>query len=73
MSINLPYVKGTSKKLPCILKSHKIRSTCYTEKTFVKSFVNQKDSVATEDKNNVVYETDCSNCQAVYFSESKGL
>ena len=72
MSINLPYVKGTSKKLPCILKSHKIRSTFYTEKTFVKSFVNQKDSVATEDKNNVVYETDCSNCQAVYFSESKG-
>ena len=27
--------------------------------------------VATEDRNNIVYENDCSNCEAVYFSESK--
>ena len=27
--------------------------------------------VATEDKNNIVYEIDYSNCQAVYFGESK--
>ena len=30
-----------------------------------------KDRVATEDKNNIVYEIDCSNCEVVYFSESK--
>ena len=30
-----------------------------------------KDQVATEDKSNIVYEIDCSNCQAVYFGESK--
>ena len=30
-----------------------------------------KDRVATEDKNNIVYEIDCSNCEAVYFGESK--
>ena len=30
-----------------------------------------KDRVATEDENNVVYEIDRSNCQAVYFGESK--
>ena len=30
-----------------------------------------KDRVATEDKNNIVYETDCSNCEAVYFGVSK--
>ena len=30
-----------------------------------------KDRVTTEDKNNIVYETDCSNCQVVYFGESK--
>ena len=29
------------------------------------------DQVATEDKNNIVYEIDCINCQAVYFGESK--
>ena len=32
MSINLPYVEGTSEKLRCILRSHKIGSTFYTEK-----------------------------------------
>ena len=26
---------------------------------------------ATEDKNNIVYEIDCSNCEAIYFGESK--
>ena len=30
-----------------------------------------KDPVATEDKNNIVYEIDCSNSDAVYFGESK--
>ena len=30
-----------------------------------------KDRVATEDKNNIVYEIDCSNSEAVYFGESK--
>ena len=29
MSINLPYAEGTSEKLRCILRSHKIRSTFY--------------------------------------------
>ena len=63
MSINLPYVEGTSEKLRCILRSPKIRSIFYTCKP--------KDQVATEDKNNIVYEIDCSNCEAVYFDESK--
>ena len=31
ISINLPYVEGTSEKLWRILRSHKIRSTFYTE------------------------------------------
>ena len=65
MSINLPYVEGTSEKLWCILRSHKIRSTFYTEKTLRKLLCQPKDRVATEDKNKIVYEIDCSNCQAV--------
>ena len=36
MSENLPYVEGNSEKLRRILKSHKIRSTIYTEKTLRK-------------------------------------
>ena len=71
MSINLPYVKGTSEKLTRILRYHKIRSTSYTENTLRKLLCKPKDRVATEDKNNIVYKIDCSNCQAVYFGESK--
>ena len=71
ISINLPYVEGTSEKLRRILRSHKIRSTFYTEMTLRKLLCKPKDRVATEDKNNIVYEIDCSNCEAVYFDESK--
>ena len=71
MGINLPYVEGTSEKLRRILRSHKIRLTFYTEKTLRKLLCKPKNPVATEDKNNIVYEIDRSNCQAVYFGESK--
>ena len=36
MDINLPYIQGTSEKLRRILKSHKMRSTFYTESTLRK-------------------------------------
>ena len=71
ISINLPYVEGTSEKPPCILRSHKIRSTFYTEITLHKLLCKPKARVATEGKNNIVYEIECSNCKAVYFGESK--
>ena len=50
MSISL-HVEGTSEKLPRILKSHKIRSTFYTEKALRKLLCKPKDRVAKEDKN----------------------
>ena len=53
-----------------ILKSHKIRSTFNTENILRKLICKPKDRVATENKNNIIYEIDCSNCEAVYFSES---
>ena len=65
MSINLPYVEGNGEKQHRILKSHKIRSTLFTESTLRKLLL------ATEDENNIVYEIDCSNCDAIYFSEFK--
>ena len=71
MNINLPYVEGTSEKLRCILRSNKIRSTFYTESTLHKLLCKLKSRIATEDKNNIVYETDCSNCEGVYFAKSK--
>ena len=36
-----------------------------------KHFYASNDRVATQDKNNIVYEIDCSNREAVYFVESK--
>ena len=50
IKINLPYVHGTSKKLRRILRSHKIRSTFYTEMALYKLLCKLKDRVATEDK-----------------------
>ena len=71
MSINLPYVEGNSEKLQRILRSHRIRSTFYIEKTLHKLLCKHKNRLVTEDKNNIVYKFDCSNCEAVYLGESK--
>ena len=54
MSINLPYVEGTSENLRRIFRSHKIRSTFYTETTLRKLLCKPKDRVAKEDKNNEI-------------------
>ena len=43
MSINLPYVDGTSGKLQHILRSHRIRSTFHTESTLHKRLCKPKD------------------------------
>ena len=43
MSINLVHVEGTSEKLGCMLRSHKIRLTFYTEKTLCKLLCKPKD------------------------------
>ena len=71
ISINLLHVEGTSEKLWGILRSHRIRSTFYTENTLHKLLCKPKDQVVTEYKNSIVCQIDCSNCEAVYFSESK--
>ena len=54
-----------------LLMSHKIRSTFYTESTLHKLLCTRKDQVSTDDKNSIVDNIKCSNCEAVYFSESK--
>ena len=71
MSINLSHVEGTSEKLRCILRSHKIRFALYTENYLRKLFCKLKDRVATEDKNNITYEINSNDCETAYFGESK--
>ena len=48
ISINLRYVEATSEKLRCILRSHKIRSAFYTERTLHKLLCKPVERVATE-------------------------
>ena len=55
MSIDLPYVKGTSENLRRILRSSKLRYTSYTKSTLLKLLCKPKGRVATEDQNNIVY------------------
>ena len=71
MSINLPYVEGTSEKLWHILRSHKIRSNFYIESTLCKLLCKPKDGVPSEYKNKVIYVINCSNCGTICFGESK--
>ena len=70
-NINKPYVEDTSEKIRLKLKSYKIRSIVYTENTLPKPLCEPKTRVPTKDKSNIVYEIDCSNCEAVCFDESK--
>ena len=49
MSKYLPYVEGASEKLLRLVRSHKVRSTFYTENTLRKLLCKPKDRVATED------------------------
>ena len=58
MSMNLPCVEGTSEKLRRILRSQKIRSIFYTEKTLCKLLCKPKDRVATEDKRSLKLHSD---------------
>ena len=47
MSTNLPNVEGTSEKWQRIFKSHKVRSTFYTESTLRKLLCKSKDRVVS--------------------------
>ena len=68
-------MKVLVKNLRHILRSHKVRSTFYTESALRELLwrpdgVWVADGVATED-NSIYYEIACSNFEAVHFSESK--
>ena len=60
----------TCEKLWCKLRRRKIRSFFYTESTLCKLLCKPKNWVAIED-NNIVHETEYSNCEAVHFAKSK--
>ena len=71
VTINLPYVKGTSEQLKKIFNDHNINSTFYTTTTLCSLLLHVKDPVPLEQRNNIVYKYDCQDSEAVYFGESK--
>ena len=71
MKINFPYIELTSEKLRCMLRSHKIRSTFYTENILRKLLFKTKDLLTTGGKNYIVHKIDSSDWKTVYFDESK--
>lgn len=69
-SINLLNVAGSTEKLRAIPRSYKIRPS-FSVNTLRKLLCEPKYRVATKGKSNIIFETDCSNCEAVYFDEFK--
>ena len=67
MSTDLLYVEDSIEKRRRIFRPSNIISTFYIKNTLRKLLCKLKD----QDKNNVNNEIDCSNCNAVYFDESK--
>ena len=60
-------LKALVKNYGHILRSYKTRSTFYIESTLCELICKSKDRVNTENKNNIGYEIDYSNCEAVYW------
>ena len=73
MSINLPYIEGTTEKLWHKFRYLKTRAAFYNENILCNIFCKPKDRVATEDKNNIAYETDCSNVKQSTLMTLNGL
>ena len=69
--INLTYVKGISEQLKRIFNDHNINCRFYTTATLRTLLSYVKDPVPSEQRNNIVYEHDYKDCEAVYFGESK--
>ena len=69
ISIDIPYLEESSENLWRIFRFHEIRSTFYTGSTLRKLLCKPKDWVATEYKNNIVYEISCASCEVVFFDD----
>ena len=69
--INLPYIQGASEQLRRTFNKYSIRTTFYTPTTLRRLLSKPKDPIPKEDRNNVIYQLDCKNCETVYAGETK--
>ena len=69
--IHLPYIQGASEQLRRTFNKYNIKSTFYTPTTLRSLLSKPKDPIPKVDRNNVIYQLDCKNCEAVYVGETK--
>ena len=65
-SINLPCIQGISSSI-----NEHIKGTFYTQTTLRNLLSKPKDPIRKEDRNIVVYQLNCNDCEAVYVGETK--
>ena len=69
--INLPYIQGASEQLRRTFNKYNIKTTFYTSTTLGSLLSKQEDPIPKEDRNNVIYQLNCKDCEAVYVGETK--
>ena len=69
--INLPYIQGESEQLRRTFNKYNIKTTFYTPTTLRSLLSKPKDPIPKEDRNNVIYQLDCKDFEAVYVGETK--
>ena len=69
--INLPYIQGASEQLRRTFNKYNMKTTFYTPTTLRSLLSKPKDPIPKEDGNNVIYQLDCKDCEAVYVGETK--
>ena len=69
--INLPYIQGTSEQLRRTFNKYNIKTTFYTPTSLRSLLSKPRDPIPKEDRNNVIYQLDCKDCEAVYVGETK--
>ena len=63
--------KNSSEQLRRTFNKYNIRTTFYTPTTLRSLLSKPKDPIPKEDRNNVIYQLDCKDCEAVYVGETK--
>ena len=69
--INLSYIQGASEQPRRTFNKCNIKTTFYTPTTFRSLLSKPKDPIPKEDRNNVIYQLDCKDSEAVYVGETK--
>ena len=69
--IKLPYIPRANEQVRRTFEKYNIKTTFYTPTTLRSLLSKPKDPIPKEDKNNVIYQLDCKDCEAVLMLEKQ--